>query len=381
MGETWSEPILTKVRVKVGANANGGKGFERWVAIFAGGYHPSGNPNDHAAYDPTATKGRSIWILDLKTGEPLAVRRFDTSGDCTDPANYDALNPEADMCYAIASTPAVYDTNNDGYADLIFVGDLGGNLWKWVIEGPGDDRVNDGSGVLSQPSWPFRKFFQAPTYQENPAAPIYHKSFFFPPAATFKSGTLWLALGSGERTDLLFEGDTTLTADNNRFYSMTDLDPHDLIDPAPPVLTEGDLLNVSGAETCADVAAFRGYYFVADEAEKFVTDVDVFSYFVLVSSYVPVPSLDPCQIGGEAFLYAFRIHCGEGFFLDEAGDPKRSLSTGEGLPTDPRVSIDTGSGTANRVIVSKQGGDIINIEGPPGFGAGIGLFYWRELTQ
>jgi type IV pilus assembly protein PilY1 len=66
MGETWSEPILTKVRVKVGADDNGGKGFERWVAIFAGGYHPSGNPNDHAAYDPTATKGRSIWILDLR---------------------------------------------------------------------------------------------------------------------------------------------------------------------------------------------------------------------------------------------------------------------------------------------------------------------------
>jgi Tfp pilus tip-associated adhesin PilY1 len=112
------------------------------------------------------------------------VRRFDTSGDCTDPLNYDSLNPEADMCYAIASTPAVYDTNNDGYADVIFVGDLGGNLWKWVIEGPGEDRVNDFSGLLSQPSWPFRKFFQAPSYQKNPVSPTYFKSFFFPPAAT-----------------------------------------------------------------------------------------------------------------------------------------------------------------------------------------------------
>ena len=35
---------------------------------------------------------------------------------------------------------------------------------------------------------------------------------------------------------------------------------------------------------------------------------------------------------------------------------------------------------SNRVIISKQGGDIENIEAPPGFPQS-GSFYWRELPQ
>ena len=38
-----------------------------------------------------------------------------------------------------------------------------------------------------------------------------------------------------------------------------------------------------------------------------------------------------------------------------------------------------GDGT-NRLIISKQGGDIINLEAPPGF-PGSGMFYWREILE
>ena len=45
------------------------------------------------------------------------------------------------MCFAIPATPAVFDLDNDGFADVIYVGDLGGNVWKWVIWEPLGERI------------------------------------------------------------------------------------------------------------------------------------------------------------------------------------------------------------------------------------------------
>ena len=58
----------------------------------------------------------------------------------------------------------------------------------------------------------------------------------------------------------------------------------------------------------------------------------------------------------------------------------RNLDIGAGLPTDPRVTVGGGGDGTNRLIISKQGGDIINLEAPPGF-PGSGMFYWRELLE
>ena len=250
MGQTWSEPILTKIRVKVNGDDNEGKGYERWVAIFAGGYDPSGDPNIFTAYDANATKGRAILIVDIKTGELLASKQFDPGAPVGD--------PQSEMRFAIPSTPGVYDLDFDGYADVIYVGDLGGNVWKWVIHPIGEDRVNDGSGLTTQPNWPFKKFFEAPTYQEKAGEPIYHKSFFFPPGATFKNRTLWLALGTGERTNLKFMGDDSTAEDNNRFYAMTDLDPLEQAVAPYATLAESDLSDVTNDESCVSLTDRAG---------------------------------------------------------------------------------------------------------------------------
>jgi Tfp pilus tip-associated adhesin PilY1 len=389
MGETWGEPILVKIRLK--GNANPAKAWhERWVAVVTGGYQASGDPNDPSlAYQPASTKGRAIWILDLKTGDPIAVKAFDTSGDCTpypptSTPTYDPANPERNMCFAIASTPAVYDLSFDGYADTIVVGDLGGNVWKWSISVPGDDPAADPLASLAQPDWTFRKLFEAPVYyrKQGTSEEWQYKSFFFPPAATLVSGTMWLALGSGERADLLREGNPNRDGDNNRLYAFKDLDPLERAPTALSVITEGNLLNVSGNHNCSNVSSYKGWYIVGREGtEKWVTNADIFGGFLFVNSYLPTPATDPCEIGGESFLYGIRVQCGEGFFQDAAGNPVRDLALGAGLPTDPRITIGQGGVSTNRLIVNKQGGELINVQAPPGFGAGIGVYYWRELRQ
>ncbi len=367
-GETWGEPVITKIKLSVS-----GTQVERWVAIVSGGYDASGDPNAPATYSASATQGRSLWIVDLKTGRPLASRSFDTSGDCTLALSSQA-NDEQGMCFALAATPAVYDLDFDGFADLIVAVDLGGNVWKWVIKPVGYDPVNDATKTLADNDavWPFRKFFRAPAYGNNP---YYYKSFFFPPAATLKNGTLWYAFGSGERNELLYMSDPSTTADNNRFYLVKDLDPLDAGTTLQPLITEADLLDVSNNSTCADISAYKGYFIVATEGEKWVTNVEILSGYVFVSSYVPVANADPCLIGGQAYLYAFRAYCGEPFYpsANAAAVDPRAIDIGAGFPTDPRLTI--GPGGDADVIITKQGGEIVTKKaGSIGTG---GLYYWR----
>jgi type IV pilus assembly protein PilY1 len=382
MGQTWSDPILTRVRVSVDGNDNAGEGFERWVAIFATGYDPAGDPNAHSSYDVESLAGRALVMLDVKTGEILGMKKFDPTGttSLTDPSvySYDPAHPEQSMHYAIASTPAVYDLDFDGFADVVYAGDLGGNVWKWVIEGIGIDPVNGSTTDTSQPNWPFRKWFSAPIYDSGTNK--YFKSFFFAPSATFKSGKLWLAFGSGERTNLQFEGFTGTSDENNRFYAIQDLDPLEKLATPQPVQGESTLMNVTGDGSCAELSAYSGFYMMGDDGEKFVTQSDIFFYYLFVGSFVPETPVDPCDAGGKSYLYAFKVYCGEGLFTDASGDPEPRVDLGEGLPTDPRITI-CPDPRGNRVIVNKQEGDLENFEAPPGFGSGVGQFYWRELSQ
>jgi hypothetical protein len=101
---------------------------------------------------------------------------------------------------------------------------------------------------------------------------------------------------------------------------------------------------------------------------------------VVAASYIPTPSVDPCEIGGLARLYVFRIDCGQGYFTDGSGNPTRKIDLGAGMPTDPRLTVSPEEG-GNRLIVNQQTGGVINLEAPPWADGGLDELYWRELTQ
>ena len=294
MAESWGDPIVTKVRVTDGSTV-----FERWVVIVTGGYSPKSDPNEFASYDPDAVAGRGIAVIDLKTGEVLASRSFDTNGDCSNPASVVNSTPERQMCSAIPSTPAVYDADGDGYADVLYVGDLGGTLWKWVLKAPLE--LSDAtSAVDADTDWPFRKIFSAPVY--NDGSNDFYKSIYFPPAGTRKNGKIWLAFGTGERNDLLHMGDPDTTDDNNRFYVLEEVDLWEQAATPQATLAESDLVDLTSTNTCGDISGKRGYFIVGEEGEKWVTNVEIFVGYVIVNSYIPQPSTDPCEIGDVAFL-------------------------------------------------------------------------------
>jgi hypothetical protein len=125
---------------------------------------------------------------------------------------------------------------------------------------------------------------------------------------------------------------------------MTDLDPFEkrrftLPTPNPyPTLTESDLLDHTNDVTCMDLTNFRGFYFKGREGEKWITQSEIFAYYVLVLSYLPTPPATPCEAGGEAWLYVFRVHCGEGY-PDVNGNPQTKVIIDGEPPVDPKISI------------------------------------------
>jgi type IV pilus assembly protein PilY1 len=378
LGESWSEPVITKIKLAV----DGGPAHERWVAIFGGGFDRSGDPNG-SFYDLQATAGRSITILDLKNGEILAQKRFDPTGvpagDDPTVVTYDPANPERSMVFAIASTPGVYDLDDDGYADTVYVGDLGGNVWKWVIHDPGDDIINGSTGNADQAAWHFEKWFAAPVHTHSVTGVKHYRSFYFYPSATVKSGVLWLAFGSGERADLKFAGYPTPQDENNRFYAVKDVDPFEK-GASAPVLGESTLFDMTatlGGDNSTSVSSFDGLMFKGADGEKFVTATDIFFYYVFVASFTPTTGGDPCSTGGDATLYAFKIYSGEGLFEDASGNPVATIDLGDGLPTNPEVSL-SGSSGGSRVFVNKKD-EVISLD--TGFTLDLpsGVATWEEV--
>lgn len=104
MGYSYSQPAIVR-------QANG-----EWVAIFGNGYN--NNENDGRV---STTGNAVLYVVRLSDGALL--QKLDTGRGVTqDPTNSGLPNGLA--------TPAVVDLNGDFNADLIYAGDLQGNLWK-----------------------------------------------------------------------------------------------------------------------------------------------------------------------------------------------------------------------------------------------------------
>ena len=83
-----------------------------------------------------------------------------------------------------------------GFADVVYIGDLGGQLWKWDLSSVGVPV----SGVVPNSNWPAGVVFEAPVATTAGGVLHYH-SIFQSTAAAFNQGDLWLSFASGERAN------------------------------------------------------------------------------------------------------------------------------------------------------------------------------------
>jgi len=391
MGETWSEPVITRVKVTVNCSGSSCTTYDRWVAIFGTGYSAEGDPNEPTLYDASMTattsrKGRGIVMVDITTGQVLAARSFD--------ANPALGVPE--MQYAFASAPAVFDLDFDGYADVVYIGDLGGNVWKWVVRAPGQDPIN-GAGDESQPDWPFVRYFEATPCTAPDCSTSRYKSMYFPASGTFFQGDIFLAFGTGARRQLDFIG--TVPEERDRFFVIKDQDPFELNPPAGSFsaaryddddgdgqidVVDRDTLQLQSGCQPPPVGAI-GFYAEGIDGEKFVTSAQIFFGIVLTGSYVPNVSTSPCDVGGQAFLHVFDLLCGAGELPgDLPTDPLEDrVPIGQGMPNVPRISVGAldaqdPNDCDNMVVMVTSDGDAFTDCPTTAPSSGVRMKSWRD---
>jgi Tfp pilus tip-associated adhesin PilY1 len=308
LGEPWSRMAMGKVIIA---------GSEKWVGFIGGGYN--GTAGD--------TRGRGFFVVDLSKGDILW--------------SYTKAN-NASMAYAIPASPAIVDTDNDGFIDTAYVGDLGGNMWRLKfctqVDGSSCNTGNWSGGLLFEPS---------------ERRPIYTTA-----TVARDTNSLWVFWGTGDKENpLSISGQDSFFAVKDRDRTATNLQD---------VSAVGETYNGTS----------DGWFISFGSGEKSLSDPTVFGGIVLFTTYTPTPSsTDPCARVGTAKLYALAmmqiaISTGGGYYRFDPGagvlstpaSPSsttggaRSVTLGTGLAKEPVVSQKPAPGGATDLYISVSGG-------------------------
>ncbi|BCR04640.1 type IV pilin PilY [Desulfuromonas versatilis] len=396
LGETWSQPRLGKVKIgsaqKVVAFIGAGYDNNEDLRFGSTQTFPTGTTATTNVSLPTGdflngkssdggsavnSRGRGIYVIEVAelSGTPGSfVPSFSNSG--TKVWGYTHAENSA-MAFSIPSDLLTLDRNYDGFIDRIYVGDTGGNMWKFNVG-------NSSTGL-----WTAAKIFSSnPGIEDTPTNG--RKIFYKPEALVTDHDTTLLYFGTGDRAhpqNYLDPGASGAVVD--RLYALRDTD-NDTNLLKPTVLTETNLVDVTTNQLQQDFAdpddttfatiynqlyndpTKYGWFIRLDTygGEKSLATASVFNNVALYTTYTPnvVANVDPCSPGnpGTARIYAVNPKTGEAVFNfftetgtdqygedqaastnerslreDDAGNPfvlrraDRHKTIGGGIPTDP----------------------------------------------
>jgi type IV pilus assembly protein PilY1 len=346
IGQTWAAPMVGKIAcqegsshcVNVSPTTHVG---ERWVTFLGGGFDTN---HDNDPVTLPDTMGTAVFVVDVLDG--TLVKRFS--------------NAEiADMTNAIPSDVTRVDTDGNGKVDRLYVGDLGGRMWRFDLCDP---NPSDPTPCTPDPAnWTAKIIFKA-----NPGASDRRK-IFYPPDVTLERDTTGdyerLFFGTGDREA---PKETTVI---NRLYSVKDkfTVSEGVYTPSSP-LEETDLLNVTAGDP--DITELRtksGWYITLENTgEKSLANPVVFYKIAYFTTFTPTGEViegDPCYVGeGDARLYAVRYDTGNAVFanFDLTGDPSGTILTKSDR------SIVMGTAIPSGVIITFIGGKAVAYAGVGG---------------
>ena len=326
LGQTWSTPIIGKIK-------NGSA--PKPVAFIGGGYDTN---QDNGSPSPD-TKGRAVYVVDIVTGSQIW--------------KYSNSNNSA-MKYCIPSDIAPVDVNGDGLIERLYVGDVGGQIWRFNL----GDMDNNGTA-----SWTGKVIFTT------------SGKIFYPPDVTFEnnrgSGTYdMLFFGTGDREK---PNDTSFV---NTLYAIKDYD-NDINPPTPLPLTESNLVdvtsdvlqdpNASASDKTTVLNSLRtksGWYIRLNQGpgesqnpgEKCDGAAVVFGGAAYFTTFTPSPASSVCTLGtGQGNVYILQYQTGNAIYdLSDLGESlgqkitvnDRSMGVGGGIPSGIIITIIGGTATA-----------------------------------
>ena len=312
--ETWSEPAIGKVKMDDGS--------EKFVAFIGGGYDTGQNN----------ASGKVFYVVDLATGQKLWEYYNDGS---VDDRQY--------MNFSIVAGPKAVDLDTNGYVDRVYLGDVGGQLWKFDLS---PHAILSGSLVTN---WTGKRLFAADPSQPNPpAAGEYYPAqaiYASPAIALDHGGQLWVYFGTGDRNHPNNVG-------TNRFFGIKD----NVSMTNGSFLTEADLVDV----TSTDAAAVQGWFFQLASDEKVLASADVFNELVFFSTFTPTSTVACGTGGGTAQLYAIQMDTGYAGLNYGTGEAllvtssavARSTTIGTGIPSEPIVTTNESGNEVNPSVIT-----------------------------
>jgi hypothetical protein len=175
LGEPWSKVIVARMLIN---------GNERWVGFVGAGYN-AGN----CLSEPCDKRGKGFFVIDLKDGSTVWSFTHDGAG----------YAGSGSMDFSLPANPLILDVDGDGFVDTAYIGDIGGNVWRFRFCSAGDLATCNttnwrGSMLYQRTSGSSLTIYTAPTAAKDP------------------SGNLWIYWGTGDRVDPV---DTTVT---NKFF-------------------------------------------------------------------------------------------------------------------------------------------------------------------
>jgi type IV pilus assembly protein PilY1 len=347
LGETWSNPIIGKVKMDGGT--------EKYVAFVGGGYNTASN---------NAT-GRAVFAIDVATGALLWKYDAASGGDATN------------MNFSIPGDVTATDLDMDGLIDRLYVGDVGGQVWKFDVSAP----ATLSGGLVN--NWTGKRVFASPLAggTTNPPA----AGEYYPAQAIYGSimpaydnktpKNLWIYFGAGDRNH---PNNTTAP---NRFYgikentSMTN----------GSALTETDLVNIT---TTSGATITQGWYFRLGTDEKVLASALVFNMAVYFSSFTPTTTTACNSGGGTAKLYAVFMLSGyaaldwsTGAELTDNTDASvtRGKTIGTGIPTRPIMMITEGEAAIYTTVIAATTSQQLPSNPAPSPTKMRPVLYWREI--
>lgn len=346
LGDAWSKMMVGRVLTKT----SGGTEVEKWVGFVGAGYN-AGDCSGGVACD---VRGKGFYVVDLSDGTILWSF---TNGASTTSTTSTAMK------YSIPGQAAIVDTDNDGFVDLAYIGDLGGNMWRFKFCTSADVSASSGCGTSN---WSGTVFFDSAS---GNIRPIYTG----PAVAKDNSGNLWIYWGTGDKTD------PTASNAQEHFYGVKDNSPR------TASYSVSDIDNITAASQTYDTSSTTRVGWrvqLAGGGQKVLADPTVFGGVVYFTTYTPQTGNNPCEQGGTATLYGVNYTTGGGALSNSA---RSTTLPGGGIPSAPVISMKPsgGSNTPDLYVTTSGGGSSsastkrVDMD-PPGVSNRTNMLYWRD---
>ena len=346
LAQTWSKPIKTKVNVN---------NTTLDVLIFAGGYDAD---QDDVTVRTADDEGRAIFMVDAATGKLI----WKAGSNRTDDLEL------SDMKYSIPSDIRAIDVNADGLADQLYVGDMGGQLWR-VDFHHGETLKNFATAAVianlgGATAADTRRFYHEPDL-----------------SVMVEGGVrkLAIAIGSGYRahplsTDnedhfyLIKQDDITSAPEDDNGDGQPDyvtLTESDLYDATDNLIKEGTSAQIETA--VRDLAASDGWYIkMENKGEKVLSSALTIANEILFTTYEPSASSSTSCVAAAGTPRLYQVNS-----KDATPTGKQNLGTVDpdshnrastlmtiGLPADP-VRLRISDSTNNGGSISTETKDVV----------------------